>query len=289
VSYGKSDGLVAGTATRWRFGVVAREDRFSPSIELPPPAVFPVDKKLIYPFIEYSSIEDDFITTSNVDQIQRTEDLHLGLTANAFLGFAASSFGSDRDRLVFRGSLNDTLSFNERDLLQHELSLGGLWNLDSHHSEDVVAEYRIRYFRSQTIYRSFFASIDATWTKNLNTNQQVALGGQNGARAFENHFQVGDRRYLLTLEERQYTQIHFLNLIRLGFAAFVDVGRAWEPGLDDGLTDSLLANVGFGLRLASSKANVGQIIHIDFAFPLTNRDDPTTDGWQIAVKVKESF
>ena len=57
---------------------------------------------------------------------------------------------------------------------------------------------------------------------------------------------------MLSLEERVYTDLHLFNLIRIGAAAFFDVGRAWEPGADSGIPDHWLAHVGFGLRLMSS-------------------------------------
>ena len=117
----------------------------------------------------------------------------------------------------------------------------------------------------------------------------MVLGGFTGTRAFENEFQAGDRRVLLTLEERLYTDIHLFNLLRLGGAVFMDVGRAWEPGVNDGLEDDWLADVGFGLRLASSKAASDRIAHLDFAFPLTNQNDPSVDKVLIAFTVKGHF
>lgn len=288
VSYGWSAGLKKGRTNRWRLGYIYRDDRFSETV-LPPPAEFPTDKEFSYPFVEFTSLEDNYSTSFNLDQIHRTEDLHLGHELYMRLGYAAEQFGSDENRMLFRGTYRNTLAFSRRTLLQHDLYTDALWNLDSDASEDVVVNYQLRYFRAQTTHRSFYAKFDATYTKNLNSNRQVVLGGLTGARAFDNHFQIGDRSVLLTLEERQYTDVHFLNLIRLGFALFVDVGRAWAPGLDDGIEDSLLADVGFGIRLASSKAAVGNIVHIDFAFPLTNRDDPAVDSPQIAVNIKDSF
>ena len=75
----------------------------------------------------------------------------------------------------------------------------------------------------------------------------------------------------------------------VGYAAFIDIGRAWQSGTDDGLEDKLLADIGFGIRLASSKADAGRIMHIDFALPLTNRDDPDIDNFLVALKVKNSL
>ena len=67
------------------------------------------------------------------------------------------------------------------------------------------------------------------------------------------------------------------------------MGRAWEPGFDNGVEDELLANIGVGLRLASSKAASGRIAHIDFAFPLTNRNDRDARNLQISVNIKGRF
>ena len=55
------------------------------------------------------------------------------------------------------------------------------------------------------------------------------------------------------------------------------------------MEDDYLANLGFGLRLASSKAASGRIAHIDFAFPLTNRGDRDVKDIQIAFNIKGTF
>lgn len=288
-AFGFSKGIVDGVTRRFKAGFVYRDDRFTPAGELPPPTPFPESRVLSYPYVQYSMIEDDFTTAFNLDEIHRTEDLHLGRSLSATLGIAATAFGSDENRLVTRLGYRDTLLFNDRHLLQHSASLNGFYNVDDGEEEDVIIDYRMRYFRSRNTHRAFFATFEATWTRNLNTNRQVVMGGLGGVRAYDNRFQVGDRRVHVTFEERQYTDLHILNLVRVGYAAFLDLGRAWESGVDDGLEDDWLANVGLGIRLASSKANVGRIVHIDVAFPLTNRDDPAVDSVQIAVNIKNSF
>jgi|TARA_B100002003_G_scaffold242864_1_gene266460 outer membrane protein assembly factor BamA len=287
--YGFSQGLKNGVARRWTLGYRYREDQFSPGDKLPTPTVFPTDKRLSYPYLEYWSVVDDYTKIFNFDQIRRTEDLHLGHTFFSRLGYAASAFGSDDDRIVLEGWFDDTIFYSSSMLWRHKLEWKGLWNLEDDASEDIIVSYSSRYFRSQTKRRSFFASLDLVYAKNLNTNQQVVFGGDTGARAFDNRLQTGDRRVKLTLEERLYTDIHLLNLARLGWALFVDIGRAWEPGFDEGFEDDYLANIGFGIRLASTKADAGRVIHIDFAFPLTNKDDPAVDSSEITINIKNEF
>mgnify|MGYP000473531941 CR=1 FL=1 len=46
-------------------------------------------------------------------------------------------------------------------------------------------------------------------------------------------------------------------------------------------------NVGFGLRLASTRSSLGKMIHIDLAFPLDG--DPSIDSVQFLVEGKRSF
>lgn len=288
-SIGFSKGLEKDVTRRWRFGWRWREENYLPSPDLPPPALFPEDRTFSYPWLEYESVEDNYTTSFNLDEIHRTEDLHLGHTLTARVGLAAKAFGSSADRVVTEVRLSDTLLFDQRNLLQHFVHLETLFNVDQQDAEDVLASYTLRYFRSRNEHRSFFASFNAVFSHDRNSQRQITLGGITGARAFDNRFQAGDRRLQVSLEERQYTDLHILNLVRVGYAAFLDVGRAWEPGTDDGLEDGLLANVGFGIRLASSKADVGRIVHIDFATPLTNRDDPDVDSLQISVNIKNSF
>ena len=289
IEYGVSRGLKDGSARRWIGGYRYRKDEFSIGDELPPPLEFPSDKELSYPFLRFEAVEDRYETAFNLDQIYRTEDLHLGYEFSSQIGFAADAFGSDQDRLVLDSYFSDTLAYNADMYWQHSLEWEGLWNLETDEAEDLVVSYETRYFRRQTERRSFFASVEAVYSKNLSSHRQIILGGFTGARAFDNRFQVGDRMLQLTMEERLYTDIHLWNLIRLGGAVFVDVGRAWEPGSDNGMEDKILADVGFGLRLASSKAASGRIAHIDFAFPLTNRDDPDVRSLQIAFSIKGTF
>jgi hypothetical protein len=285
---GFSAGLINGWARRWQFGLQYQQNRYQPGSELPTPPELPRDRKLIYPFAALEFVEDDYVTAFNLDQIYRTEDLHLGRELRLRLGYAAETFGSDQDRLVFDGHYSNSLHYDDDSLWQHQADWEGFYNFNSRALENVLLSYQNRYFRRQTAQRSFFARLEAVYSKNLDPHRQVVLGGQTGARAFENRYQVGDSRVLLSLEERLYSDIHLLNLIRLGAAVFVDAGRVWSD-VETGSREDWLADIGFGLRLASSKAASDRIAHLDFAFPLTNQSDPAVDSVLVSFTVKGSF
>lgn len=287
--YGFSRGLNEGRVRRWNVGYQYRRDQFAPGGELPPPAHFPREQTLSYPFVSYETIEDDYITSFNLEQIYRTEDLHVGSRFYHRMGYSATGLGADDDRIVMDGSFSDTLIHEDGVLMQHSLEWHGQWNLDTDRSEDVRVSWQGAYLRRRSDRHSFYASLEGVWTENLNSHRQVTLGGLEGARGFENRFQNGDSRVLLTLEQRVYTDIHLFNLIRLGGALFIDVGKVWERGLESETGNSTLANVGFGLRMMSSKAASRRVAHLDFAFPITNRDDPGVDVFLVAFNVKDTF
>ncbi len=289
LEFGFSSGLRDGVTRRWRLGVRHEQDRFAESQDLPPPAIFPYDRQLDYVFVGFEAIEDSYATAFNLDQIYRTEDLHLGYSFNVSAGYASKAFGSDQHRLILRGNFRDSLRFTADTYWQHELEWEGFYNQDSKSTEDLLIRYENRYFYRQTESYSFFARAEAVYGENLNSYRQVVLGGNSGARGFENRFQTGDRRFLLSLEERWYSDIHLLNLLRLGAAVFVDAGRAWSSDSEMATDSTWLADVGFGLRLASSKAASNRIAHLDFAFPLTHAGEQGVKDLLINFTIKGRF
>lgn len=289
LAYGWSRGLVDARYVRWSAGLMYRRDRFTPGLDLPSPLRFPADRELVYPFLQVALGEDRFVTAFNFNEILRTEDIYLGYRLSARVGYAGEEIGSDQTRFLVEGEFTDTLFYDSRQLWQYGVNWTALLNQDSGHSEDVIVDFNTRYFLRQSERWSFFVRLRSTYTNNLSRERQQFMGGDMGVRAYDNRLQVGDRNVVLSLEERVYTDLHLLNLLRVGGAVFADVGRAWTPGVDSGLDDPWLANVGFGLRLMSSKAASSRIAHLDFAFPVTNRNHPAVDRVQIAFNIKGRF
>jgi hypothetical protein len=281
--YGISKGLIQGLTRRYSIGYRFEDHVYAPGPDLPPPPEFPRDRRLSYPFLNYESVEDNFVTSMNLDQIHRTEDLHLGRRLIARIGYSPI----DESRLVLAGRYHNTLLYRPKIVLQHRMDWNGFWNFDRSEAEELLIQYDIRYYRRQTKHRSFFSSFRAIYSKNLSSERQVLLGGNNGLRGYPNRYQAGDRSYLFTVEERMYTDHHFFNLLRLGWAIFIDLGRAWIPDQDNISNSGNLADIGFGIRLAPTKSNSGQVIHLDLAAPLGDHDD--IDDVQFLITIKDTF
>ena len=83
-------------------------------------------------------------------------------------------------------------------------------------------------------------------------------------------YESGTSRALLTVEQRFYTDWYPFRLVRVGGAIFADVGRTWGSGVIGNSDPGLLRDVGFGFRLGNTRSGLGNVLHIDFAFPLNN-------------------
>ena len=59
--------------------------------------------------------------------------------------------------------------------------------------------------------------------------------------------------------------------------------------IEEALFEALgwLRNLGFGLRLAPTKASFDKMVHVDLAFPLDGA--PSIDDVQFLVEIKRSF
>jgi hypothetical protein len=76
-------------------------------------------------------------------------------------------------------------------------------------------------------------------------------------------------------------------LVRVGGALFGDVGRTWGRGAVGNSDPGLLRDIGFGLRLGNSRSGLGNVLHIDVAFPLDGVS--AIDKVQFLIETKQSF
>ncbi|MGH8496516.1 MAG: hypothetical protein ACREVN_10325 [Gammaproteobacteria bacterium] len=285
VFFGLSEGLKDGWVHRWTFGMGREIDEFSFAPSDTPATVLPEDRKLIYPFIGFQVLEDKFEETMNLDQIGRTEDFFLGTGFSMELGFAGEAFGSDRNAMLFNTSAQ----------YGFEPSLDRLWLLDGTLSgryedgsvADALFSGRVRHYRRQDEHNVTFYTLQADVAEDLDRETQLLLGGDSGLRGYPLRYQSGNRRMLATVEQRLFTDYYPWRLFRLGFAAFVDVGRTWGENAVG--TDNLgvLKDVGIGMRLGSTRSGSGNVIHVDLAFPLDGEDD--ISNVQLLFQTKATF
>jgi len=281
---GLSTGLHDGWVTRYLGGFrydarsfAAREDE--------PNAVIPADRTLSYPWIGVEILEDNYLSTRNLDQIGRTEDVYLGRSARMELGLASTVLGSTRDGIVLNGSLQAGAELGEERYLINSIGLRG--RLEGSELANGQLDANSRFYLRQSERSVFFASAAASLTSNLDPEQQLLLGGDNGLRGYPLRYQAGTANALFTLEERFYSSWQPLKLFNVGAAVFFDAGRSW--GHDDyaAAPEGWLKDVGIGLRLGSARSGLGNVLHIDLAMPLDRSHG--IDAVQLLVETRKSF
>ena len=282
---GWSSRLDNGWVRRWNVGATYDERLFAPTPTWTGLTVLPEGRKFIYPWVRFDLIQDDYLKMRNRDQIGRTEDFYLGLTTSVRLGWADSALGSSRSGLQFQTSAGYAALASERStLLLSAAYTGRVENGDLHNA---VLNAAIRFYAEQSSHWLFFTTLVGAAGHRLDLENQLLLGGTNGLRGYPLRYQGGDARGLLTIEQRYFSDWYPFRLFRVGGAAFFDAGRTWGSAPLATPSLGLLKDVGFGLRIGNSRSGLGNVIHVDLAFPLDG--DSSIKRVQFLVQTEESF
>ena len=76
-------------------------------------------------------------------------------------------------------------------------------------------------------------------------------------------------------------------MFNVGAAVFYDMGATWGRDPLGAPSQGLLKDVGFGLRFGNSRSALGNVLHVDVAFPLDG--DSSIRSVQFLVETKKSF
>jgi hypothetical protein len=283
--WGFSKGLKNRSVTRWKFGHTYSSDRFSPVPGPPSDLELPPDRTFSYPWVDFEFIQDRFVEARDLNRIARTEDINLGTRVQGRLGLSTKAFGGDET--VTLAGLNAGTGFRPSagTLLFFSANAGARWSRGD--LETAVVGTSTRFFWRDLGNHALFGELQVAFVRDLDPEKQLLLGGDSGLRGYPLRFQSGDRRVLLTLEQRFFTDLELFKIANLGAAVFFDIGRAWFVGSEAENQFGILKDVGFGLRLSSSRSSGKSMLHFDVAFPLDG--DDTIDSVQFLVTTKESF
>lgn len=282
---GWSGGRKSRWVKRYTIGFNRDESRFAPAPEAVPIAPVPPDRILAYPWAGFELVEDSFEKAINRDQIGRTEDFYLGTRLRASLGYSSDLFGADREAIVFNGQFGTGTQSAGSVTMLVDSTANGRFESGSVRDTTLGANGRLYVRLSETWL--FFTLLSGKRGVNLDPDHELVIGGENGLRGYPRRYQWGDRVALLTLEGRYYTSLYPFRLARIGGALFYDVGRAWGGDFAKAPDSGILQDVGAGIRIGLTRSGLGNVVHIDVAFPLGG--DPTISRVQFLVTTKESF
>ena len=285
-SFGRSSGLRDDWTRRFIYGFRREHSEFEFAPDEIAPTVLPEDRLLDYPFVRIEGVQDDFETTQNRDQIARTEDLHFGMQYALELGYSTPVLGADRNAALMHADASRGWRLGERNSMFANAALNG--RVESGAAADTLLSTGLRYYHTTGPNSLFFTGLVAATGWDLDADHELTLGGDNGLRGYPLRFQTGSSLALMTVEQRYYTKYSLWKLADVGGAVFFDMGRTWGDSAF-GPTENLglLKDVGFGLRLGSTRSALGNVLHIDIAFPL---DGPSSiDRVQLLIRTKSSF
>ncbi len=283
--YGLSSGLQNGWVNRWTAGFTYDQHSFAPvNNSSGATSLFPSDRRFAYPFIEWDLVQDEYLKLWNHDQIGRTEDFTLGTTAQIRLGYADRQFGSSASAVIMNASANKGFRAGGSTLLLNSDFSGRLQEGTLHNG---LLDAQVRYYVEQSKNWLFYSTVNATKGWKLDLDNQILLGGDNGLRGYPLRYQDGTARAYFSVEQRYFTDWYPFRLFRVGGAVFYDMGRTWGTAPLGQPSLGLLKDAGFGLRFGNARSGLGNVIHVDLAFPLNS--GPGISRVQFLVQTESTF
>ena len=286
LSGGVSSGLIDGWTKRLTFGLRYDHNTFLPTpLTYTPAKQLPPDRTLSYPFVGFDIIEDKYKKVGDENQIGRTEDLYFGTEVSGEVGLSNSAFGADRNAIMLAAHL--LRGFQIGDLQQLFMTSNFSSRIEDGRARNLIADVGGKYYWRWRPDWLLYAAVSGTVTDSLDPDLQLLLGGDNGLRGYPLRYESGTSRALLTVEQRVYTDWYPFRLVRVGAAIFADMGRTWGSGVIGNSDPGMLRDVGFGFRLGNTRSGLGNVLHIDFAFPLNNMRG--IQKFQFLVQTMQTF
>ena len=267
--YGWSTGLVDGWTQRHTVGISSEDNGYRAIPGESPAGEIPADLTLTGPYYRFDLIQDQFRTMMNLGQIGKPEDFNIGLDMRIQLGRSLSFLGSTQQQWVYSLALSKGAEFSGRALSRNQLSFTGRYGGSGYQQQ--LSQVESDLFYRQGGGFTFFGFFNAQMVRNPDVPNSLTIGGDTDLRGYPLRYQSGDKRMLLNLEERLYTNWNPFRLVRVGGAVFYDGGRAWGGDNPNTVNSGWLNDVGFGLRLLTDRSSRGNVLHLDVAFPL-NRE-----------------
>lgn len=271
----------------WRFGLGWRRDyaEYGPLEEEAPELRAPprlIDRRLQGPYLSLERFSRRYRTFRNLRAIGKNEDFDLGLRSRIVGGRYMDEESSDNP-WFFEIDLDHGLPVGSRNLLLTRLNLSGRYRDEGGEEawyRSVAADYYHRTSRHNTIV----VHGEYDWRDDPDPEDELYLGGFDGMLAYPDQFRVGDRRWLLHLEDRYVSDTVLFDTIQVGYTAYLEAGNIRDL---DGRWGEPLADAGFGLRLGSLRSSFGSVSYLTVAFPLV--DDGQEDDYSIVAGTTVNF
>lgn len=286
ISYGAALTASELAATRWTAGLDSYDDQFT-ALSGDPSPVVPGRREYRYLFATYEAVGNSYVTLNYVNRDSRYEDFNLAPRLYFKAAYSPSWLGAPDNSAYLETEGSGGLALGDNAFAQGDIDLrtrldGGLQNA-------IISGFigYARKFPNWRLPQTFVGRLQFDRGWNMDKDIQFAADGLTGLRGYRLHAMTGDRRVILNVEQRFFSEREILQLISPGAAAFVDAGTAVPHG--EGLSwKQVRVDAGVGLRLGIARAGSNNILRFDFAYAF--RPDPLgRKGWQVSFSSSQAF
>jgi outer membrane protein assembly factor BamA len=230
--------------------------------------------------IAYQRLGVDFVIEERISRFDRREDFNLANDLDLRVAYSAEALGADEDEWLF--SLSDVQghAFRKGHFLFLEVSGEGA--LGGGRLRNGVFSVGYDHYLQDTFLDGgpFLHTLhwlgSFSYGTDLDVDRLLGLGYPNGLRGYERDAFTGDKRLLVSLEDRIFLARDLFGLVALGLLAFFDGGYVWDVGQAVDLAD-LRYDTGLGLRIALPAVAGPNILKLTWGFPLGSGADPLGD------------
>jgi len=285
-SYGKAIEASEFQAQRLAAGVDFVNDDFVPVAGKPAP-VLPGSRKFRYVFGSYELVGNAFQTLNYVNRDSRYEDFNLASRIFVRAGLSPVALGAPVNSAFAEAEWSGGIRFSDDAFAQGDVDVQS--RFDSGPQNTVVSAFigfaqRFRLARTPQTFVAR-AQFDRGW--HLDQDLQFEASGATGLRGYRLHAMTGDKRLLLNVEQRFFSEREYLQLFSPGAVVFADSGTALPPGVPLTLS-RMKSDIGIGLRIAIARAGGNNILRIDIAYPF-ERDARGRRGPLVSFSSSQAF
>ncbi|MBI3550930.1 MAG: hypothetical protein HY077_00305 [Elusimicrobia bacterium] len=291
----KNDTVLAATGARlpqdrWaaqrvEAGWYAQKDQFYP-FDLTADGTLPTDRTLSGPVVGYNLVQPRYVKETYINKMERVEDFNMGNELRVFGGFMGRALGSDRDRWIYNIADQQGVYFAPGRFILAQIGAKGRLANARPDNTLIFANLNLFYATDWQIPQTWVAHIEANKGRNLDGENQIILGGNNGLRGYKNYSFTGAESLLLNLEDRFFLPGEYFHLVRFGAAVFWDTG-AVEPAGRGMTFKDFRSDLGLGLRASPTRGQTGNVVRLDLARSLQRGPGP--DRWVVSLTGSQAF
>jgi hypothetical protein len=211
--------------------------------------------------VAFSSINQDFVTTSRLDDYYPA-DIPVGGWGSAILG-KTFPIGSEGEGLYYVAGQGER-SYYGKDFYLFGRIVGASGFERSQGKYTYQEFYGVGFYRfTKSLLLCSRIRQQTVW--NWDAERQLILDTDYGLRGYRSNFRNGDNRILGNVELRFFPDVEF-SVLNLSGVAFYDIGAVWDQQEELGDT-KFYSSAGLGIRFHFTKdKSPGSTYRFDFAY-----------------------